>query len=204
MCGAGEGCCNVSLFKIFFSDPACMNRSNNKSPCPPIPNHLPPTTKLPPISPPPKCDAAKVVKAIILDVDRFYKPRVRCRRRFGSGGVIKEVVCQPTPFDGSFLHKNRIRSPKVVCMNFIYHERLEVYLQNCPVLSPNPDLGGSEDAKFSLCSRNCALVAEEYWVSLSLNTDYLCMALIFFVPVARFSYNGITACNLALQNMMLG
>lgn len=168
MYGAGDGCCNVSLFKIFFSDTAC----NNNSSCPLIPKHLPPTTKAKPISPPEKYDVAKVVKAIILNVDRFYKPRVRCRRRFTSSGVIKEVVCELTPFDGSFLHKNRIKSPKVECMNFIYNERLEVYLQNCPVPSLNPDLGGSGDAKFPLCPRNCTLIAEEYWVSFSLNTNY--------------------------------
>lgn len=115
-----------------------------------------------------------------------------------SSGVVKEVVCELTPFDGSFLHKNRIKSPKVDCMNFIYNERLEVYLQNCSISSLNPDLGGSGDAKFSLCPRNCTPVAEEYWVSFPLNTNYLCMALSFFVYytanvfVAHFFYMHVT------------
>lgn len=74
-------------------------------------------------------DSADLVVSILHSVDRFYKPRIMCRRKFTLNGVQKYYPTRNSSVQAqnSFLYKNKVNSIYKVCEDFILGECFSIY-----------------------------------------------------------------------------
>lgn len=74
-------------------------------------------------------NTADLVVSILRSVDRFYKPKTVCRRKFTLNGVRKYYPTRISnvQVQNSFLYKNKVNGIYKACEDFILGECLSIY-----------------------------------------------------------------------------